>query len=182
MKFLNNILQAINCFTQGVGRVVAWLCLLLVGLTVLVVLLRYFFGMGSIAVQESVTYVHSIIFMLGLAVALQRGGHVRVDIFYRNYSVRQQALVDLIGGLVFLVPFCLFIFISCWDYVLASWAIAEGSSENDGIAAVYLLKTLMLIMPMTLLLQPIAELLKALMILRGHAVVSESDTEAETFL
>jgi TRAP-type mannitol/chloroaromatic compound transport system permease small subunit len=80
------------------------------------------------------------------------------------------------------VPFCLFIFISCWDYVLASWAIAEGSSENDGIAAVYLLKTLMLIMPMTLLLQAIAELLKALMILRGHAVLPESDTEAETFL
>ncbi len=86
-----------------------------------------------------------MVFMLGLAFTLKRGGHVRVDIFYRNYSVRQQAMVDLIGGLVFLVPFCLFIFISCWDYVLASWTIAEGSSENDGIAAVYLLKTLMLI-------------------------------------
>ncbi|MDA8789279.1 TRAP transporter small permease subunit, partial [bacterium] len=81
MKFLDNILQGINCFTQWVGRVIAWLCLLLVSLTVLVVLLRYFFGMGSIAVQESVTYVHATIFMLGLAVALQRGGHVRVDIF-----------------------------------------------------------------------------------------------------
>ena len=106
MKFLDNMLQAINCFTCGVGRVVAWLCLLLVGLTVLVVLLRYFFGMGSIAVQESVTYVHSIIFMLGLAVALQRGGHVRVDIFYRNFSAQRKAWVNLLGGIFFLLPFC----------------------------------------------------------------------------
>ena len=105
MKILGNILLAINCFTQWVGRFIAWLCLLLVVLTVSVVLLRYLFGMGSIAVQESITYVHSIIFMLGLAVALQRGGHVRVDIFYRNFSVRRKAWIDLLGGLLFLLPF-----------------------------------------------------------------------------
>ena len=178
----NILVDGIDQFTETTGRALAWLTMVMVVLVVSIVVGRYFLGLGSIALQESVTYLHAMVFMLGLAFTLKRGGHVRVDIFYRNYSVRQQAKVDLIGGLVFLVPFCLLIFISCWDYVLASWAIAEGSSENDGIAAVYLLKTLMLIMPVTLLLQAIAELLKALMVLRGHAVGPESDTEAETFL
>ena len=176
------IINGIDRFTELTGRALSWLTMLMVVLVVAIVVGRYFLGLGSIALQESVTYLHAMVFMLGLAFTLKRGGHVRVDIFYRNYSVRRRALVDLIGGILFLVPFCLFIFISCWDYVLASWAIAEGSSENDGIAAVYLLKTLMLIMPVTLLLQAIAELLKAQMILRGHSVQSDSTADAETFL
>lgn len=176
------IINGIDRFTELTGRALSWLTMLMVALVVAIVVGRYFLGLGSIALQESVTYLHAMVFMLGLAFTLKRGGHVRVDIFYRNYSVRRRALVDLIGGILFLVPFCLFIFISCWDYVLASWAIAEGSSENDGIAAVYLLKTLMLIMPVTLLLQAIAELLKAQMILRGHSVQSDSTADAETFL
>ena len=176
------IINGIDRFTELTGRTLSWLTMLMVALVVAIVVGRYFLGLGSIALQESVTYLHAMVFMLGLAFTLKRGGHVRVDIFYRNYSVRRRALVDLIGGILFLVPFCLFIFISCWDYVLASWAIAEGSSENDGIAAVYLLKTLMLIMPVTLLLQAMAELLKAQMILRGHSVQSDSTADAETFL
>jgi TRAP-type mannitol/chloroaromatic compound transport system permease small subunit len=58
---------------------------------------------------------------------------------------------------------------------LASWAILEASSENDGIAAIYLLKTLMLIMPVTLLLQGIAEILRALLILKGEAKPPSED-------
>ena len=168
MKFLDNMLQAINCFTRGVGRVVAWLCLLLVGLTVLVVLLRYFFGMGSIAVQESVTYVHSIIFMLGLAFTLQSGGHVRVDIFYREFSARRKAWVDLIGTIFFLLPFCGLILFGSWDYVMASWSIKETSSETGGIAGIYLLKTLMLAMPVTLALQGIAQIIDSILVLKNQ--------------
>jgi TRAP-type mannitol/chloroaromatic compound transport system permease small subunit len=167
MKFLDNILQGINCFTQWVGRLIAWLCLLLVSLTVLVVLLRYFFGMGSIAVQEAVTYVHSTIFMLGLAVALQRGGHVRVDIFYRNFSVQRKAWVNFLGGMFFLLPFCGLMLFSSWDYVLASWAIKEASAESGGIAAVYLLKSLMILMPITLALQGLSQILNSLLCIKG---------------
>jgi len=167
MKFLDNMLQAINCFTQGVGRVIAWLCLLLVGLTVLVVLLRYFFGMGSIAVQESITYVHSIIFMLGLAVALKSGGHVRGDIFYRNFPEKRKAWVNLLGGVFFLLPFCGLILFSSWDYVVASWAIKETSAESDGIAAVYLLKSLMILMPVTLALQGLSQILTSWLCIKG---------------
>ena len=99
------IINGIDRFTELTGRALSWLTMLMVALVVAIVVGRYFLGLGSIALQESVTYLHAMVFMLGLAFTLKRGGHVRVDIFYRNYSVRRRALVDLIGGILFLVPF-----------------------------------------------------------------------------
>lgn len=152
---------------------ISWLTLLLVALVISVVLFRYFLGIGSIAIQESVSYVHAIIFMLGLAYTLQRGGHVRVDIFYREFSARRKALVDLLGTALFLLPFCGLIIFSSWDYVVASWSIKETSSETGGIAAVYLLKTLMIIMPATLALQGIAQIIESILVVK-------KSTEAES--
>jgi TRAP-type mannitol/chloroaromatic compound transport system permease small subunit len=147
----------------------------MVTLVVTVVVMRYFLEMGSIAMQELVTYIHALVFMLGIAFTLKRGGHVRVDIFYRNFPAKRKALVDLLGGLLFLIPVTLLIFFTSWDYVAASWAIAETSAENNGLPFIYLLKTLMLIMPGMLLLQGIAEVLKSALILAGR---SPADHEA----
>jgi len=83
-----NVIKQIDRFTEATGRALSWLTLVMVGLVVAVVIGRYFVGLGSIALQESVTYLHALVFMLGLAFTLKRGGHVRVDIFYRSYSPR----------------------------------------------------------------------------------------------
>lgn len=163
---VTRLVQQINKLTETLGAWLSWLVLMMTLLVVVVVLGRKF-GFGSIALQEAVTYLHALVFMLGLSFALKRKAHVRVDIFYRKYSPTKKALVDLIGGILLLLPFCILIFVSSWDYVLASWSILEASSENDGIAAVYLLKTLMLIMPITLGMQGISEILKSLLILTG---------------
>jgi len=146
---------------------ISWLTIVMVGLVVIIVFARYFLQVGSIALQESVTYIHATVFMLGLAFTLKRGGHVRVDIFYRQFSPRHKALVDLVGGLLFLLPVSALIFVASWDYVFASWAISETSAENTGLPFVYLLKTLMLIMPVTVLLQGIAEILKSGLMITG---------------
>lgn len=177
MGAISKASKAINGLTAITGRAVSWLSLLLVFVVIAVVLSRYLLGIGSIALQESVTYIHAAIFMLGLAFTLQRGGHVRVDIFYRNYSQRRKAWVDLVGGLVLLLPLCILIFISSWDYVVASWTILEASSENDGIAAIYLLKTLMVIMPVTLGLQGVAEILGSMLVLLGHSQQQATDAK-----
>jgi TRAP-type mannitol/chloroaromatic compound transport system permease small subunit len=182
MKFVSLMISAIDRVTDLTGRMVSWLCLVMVFMTLVVVVLRYYFQSGSIALQESITYLHGLVFMLGLAFTLQRGGHVRVDIFYRGYSLKGKAIVDLLGGLLFLLPFCLLVFISSWDYVLASWAIGEGSAENSGIAAIYLLKTLMLIMPATLLLQGVAEMLKAVLVLRDPLVSPAINDQVDVHL
>ena len=165
---VTRLVQQINKLTETLGAWLSWLVLMMTLLVVVVVVGRKL-GLGSIALQESVTYLHAMVFMLGLSFALKRKAHVRVDIFYRNYSPTKKALVDLIGGVFLLLPFCILIFVSSWDYVLASWAIFEGSSENDGIAATYLLKTLMLIMPVMLGLQGVAEVLNSLLTLTGKS-------------
>lgn len=166
MMLLSKIAQWINQLNYRVGQMISWLTLILVALVIIVVLSRYLLGIGSIAIQESVAYVHAVIFMLGLAFTLQRGGHVRVDIFYRDFSARRKAIVDLIGTVIFLLPFCGLILFGSWDYVMASWSIKESSSETGGIAAVYLLKTLMLFMPITLALQGLAQIIDSVLVLK----------------
>ena len=163
--FFHRLINAIDKTTNLVGNAVSWLTTIMVIAVVAVVITRYFLQVGSIALQESVTYLHAMIFLLGIAYTLKHGGHVRVDIFYRQFSPRRKALVDFCGGLFFLVPVSILIFYSSWDYVIASWAIGETSAENNGLPFIYLLKTLMILMPATLLLQGVAEILKSLLIL-----------------
>ena len=175
---LKTALSAVEKFTEVTGRFISWATVTMVILVVLVVITRYFLGLGSIALQESVTYLHCLVFMMGFAFTLKHDGHVRVDIFYRGFSPRFKAIVNLIGGLLFLIPFCLLIFFISWDYVLASWVIRETSAENNGLPFIYLLKTLMLPMPVTLLLQGIAEIVRSGLILSGADVSVNAKTDS----
>ncbi len=136
-----------------VGRSVAWLTLLMTLMTFLVVVLRYGFNEGWIWMQESVTYLHASVFMAAAAWAFQTGDHVRVDIFYREASPAYRYWVDIAGTLLFLLPFSLFLLYTGWDYVASSWAAKETSSEPGGLPLVWLLKTLVLVLPVLLLLQ-----------------------------
>jgi len=158
-------LEAIGIWT---GRIVSWLSLFMVLTTFLVVVLRYAFDLGWIAMQESVTYMHATLFMLGASYTLQRNGHVRVDIFYQKLSRRGRAWVDLLGTLLLLVPVCVFILWAGWGYVFESWEVMEGSREAGGIPAVYLLKTLILAMPVLVLIQGMAWILRNGLFLAGN--------------
>lgn len=178
LRILKTSLSAVEKFTEVTGRFISWATVTMVILVVLVVITRYFLGLGSIALQESVTYLHCLVFMMGFAFTLKHDGHVRVDIFYRGFSPRFKAIVNLIGGLLFLIPFCLLIFFISWDYVLASWVIRETSAENNGLPFIYLLKTLMLLMPVTLLLQGIAEIIRSGLVLSGADVSVNAMTDS----
>jgi len=160
------------------GPVVSWLALAMVLVTFLVVVLRYAFDIGSIALQESVTYMHATLFMLGAAYTLQQQGHVRVDIFYQRFSRRGRAWVDLLGTLVLLVPICLFVLASSWGYVTESWAVHEGSREAGGLPYVYVLKTLLIVMPILVLIQGLVWLLRNGLLLAGvDAALPAADLE-----
>lgn len=159
-------LERIN---ERLGEAVSWLSLLMVMVTFAVVVLRYVFDLGWIWLQESVTYMHATLFLVGAAYTLGHEGHVRVDIFYRRFSRRTQAWVDLGGALLLLVPVCVFIFWVCWGYVMQSWALLEGSREAGGLDGVYLLKTLMLVMAALLLLQGLAQVIRRALELRDPA-------------
>ena len=161
MPFLHACVRNIDAFTDFGGRCLAWLCLAMAVVTTIVVIMRYGFNAGSIMAQESVVYMHGSLFLLGAAYALKQGAHVRVDIFYRNFSPRRQAWINALGGIIFLLPFCLFIVGTSASYVAESWAIREVSPEPGGIPAVFLLKTLILAGAANLALQGLAEVLRS---------------------
>jgi TRAP-type mannitol/chloroaromatic compound transport system permease small subunit len=150
-------LQWINSLNDFLCKLVSWFTLFMVLLTFLIVVLRYGFNLGWIAMQESVMYLHGMVFLLGAAHTLRVNEHVRVDIFYRRFSPKNQAKVDIFGSLFLLMPVNVFIFIVSFDYVMRAWRVLEASQEAGGIPAVFLLKSLILIFSFTMLLQGIAE-------------------------
>ena len=95
LPLANKFVQAIDALTELLGKAIAWLTLLMVLLTFGIVVLRYGFNLGWIAMQESVLYFHGLVFMLGAAYTLKHDGHVRVDIFYQKYSPKQKKLASV---------------------------------------------------------------------------------------
>ena len=165
MPVLRACVHYIDIFTDRSGRLLAWLVLAMALLTTVVVVMRYGFNTGSIRAQEAVIYMHGCLFMLGMAYALKSGAHVRVDIFYRNFSPRAQAWVNSLGGIVFLMPLCAFIGFSSWNYVNESWLVRETSADPGGIPAVFLLKSIIPLMALNLFLQGLAETLRSAILL-----------------
>jgi len=163
-----NVIKKINRFSDCLGRFVSWFVLAIVLITFAVVVMRYAFNTGSVFLQESITYFHNYVIMLAAGYALLKGAHVRVDIFYRPASAKKKAWVDLLGFIFLMLPTCLFIFYIAWEYVVASWSILEGSQEAGGIDARYLFKTSILLMPALMILQGIAESLKAILVIKGY--------------
>lgn len=167
MKGLNALLNLIDGINEWIGRLVSWLTLAMVIVTFAVVVLRYGFNLGWIAMQESITYMHATVFLLGIAYTLKHDEHVRVDIFYRDSSPRAKAWVDMIGSLFILLPVSLFTLIVCWEYVAESWNLLEGSREPGGLPGVFLVKSLILCMASLLTLQGLAEVIRCARVLCG---------------
>ena len=170
---MSEFTKRLGFINEWTGRAVAWLTLLMVITTFTVVVLRYGFDLGSIAMQESIIYLHALNFMLGAAFTLKHDAHVRVDIFYQKMGPRGQAWVDLLGTLVLLLPVCGFIFWSSWDYVAAAWAVQETSGEAGGLPFVYLLKSILLLMPSLLMVQGVVIIMTSVLVLQGKPVVPE---------
>lgn len=144
-----------------IGRSVSWLTLAMVLTYFAIVVLRYSFDFGSIALQESVSYMHALVFMAAAAYTLQTDGHVRVDIFYSRWPVQRRALIDLLGSLLLLLPFSAALLLFSWGYVEAAWQRLETSAEPGGLPWVYLLKSMILVMALQLILQALSQILKA---------------------
>jgi len=162
------IAARIDAFNVTLGKATSWLTLFMVVVTFVVVVLRYLFGVGLIWLQESVTWMHAAVFMLGAAYTLQQEEHVRVDIFYRDMSERGKALVNAVGVLIFIFPLCGFLFVEALSYVGASWSDHEVSRNSGGLPYPFvpLIKSALLLMPLTVALQGVSMLLNSALIVR----------------
>jgi TRAP-type mannitol/chloroaromatic compound transport system permease small subunit len=161
MKAALTLAQAIDRLNEAIGRCVAWLALAMVLIAAAVVIMRYVFGVSVLAMQESIWYMHSIVFLVAAGYTLLHDGHVRVDVIYGGLGPRGKAWVDLFGVLFVLLPVCIMIWWVSWPYVAAAWRVREGSIEVSGIQGVYLLKTCILIFAGTLILQGISLAIKS---------------------
>ena len=170
-------------FNDWLGRSIAWLALAIVLVQFVVVVMRYVFGLGSVKLQESIVYLHAMVFMLGAGYTLLHNGHVRCDIFYSAATPRAKAWVDLFGVAVFLLPMCALIAWVAWPYVGAAWAVREGSPEGSlGIPGVFLLKTVILVFAGLLALQGLALAIHAALELTGVEARDADDEPREAGL
>lgn len=161
-SFLNTFYLGITRINRTLANAAAGLTVLMAVTTSAVVLQRVVLSSGSIALQDSVTYMHAIVIALCCAFTLHAEGHVRVDIFYRKRSPEQKAWVNAVGTALFLLPFCLYITWVSWDYVANAWRIKEVSQDASGLPFVYLQKSLILVCGLLLSLQGLAQLCKHL--------------------
>lgn len=166
MSAAEKLASALESFAEWTGRGISWLTLSLALTGFLVVVMRYVFNSGWIWMQESLTWMHSLVFMLGAAYTLKHDEQVRVDVIYRGLSNRRRAFVDLTGALLFLLPLCGYIFYESLPYLVSSWNVGERSREAGGLPALYLLKAILPIMSALLIVQGLAQVLRSLVVLR----------------
>jgi TRAP-type mannitol/chloroaromatic compound transport system permease small subunit len=164
---VSSVSAVIDAINKKIGEWVSYFTFLMAAVTFAVVVLRYGFNLGWIAMQESVVYLHAAVFLLGSAYTLQHDGHVRVDVFYRGFSKKRKALVNLVGTLFLLLPVMIFIAVVSWHYVFESWQTLEGSMESGGLPFLYVLKSFILLFSLTMLLQGLSEAIKQSLILAG---------------
>jgi len=135
------LVRFIDRLNEKIGHALAWVALVMVLVQFIVVVMRYVFAIGNIAMQESIWYMHGIIFMIGAGYTLLHNGHVRVDVIYGDATPRYKAWVDLLGTIFLLMPVTAATLWLSWDYVINSWKVWEGSTEVSGLPLIWAYKT-----------------------------------------
>ncbi len=125
---------------RAVGRVLAWVLVLMVINVFYDVVMRYFLHNSSVGMQEMEWHLFSIIILLGMSVALLDESHVRVDFLYDRFSLRSKALINITGTVFFLVPLALLVLFGSLDYVKDAYVIKEISEDPGGLPYRWLIK------------------------------------------
>ncbi len=140
-----------NDWMEKYGAFLGWVTLLMVLFTFITVVSRNVFNVVWIPIQELAIYCHALALMMGIVYAWHHNKHVRVDLFYQGYSKLKKHRVNLIGTVFLMLPMMGFIIWSSWHYVIDAWLRLEGSSETGGLPLVFVFKTLLLLMPISMI-------------------------------
>jgi len=153
---MNIVEKSINIF----GKYISYLIPLMTLLMIVVIVSRYFFGIGQTGLQELVMYFHALIFLGCAGYAFNEDEHVRVDIFYREASVKYKNFMNLVLGIIFLLPVTFVIAFYSIELIAMSWKIQETSTEAGGLGFVFIQKTFIFLFPLTLFAAFINQLIK----------------------
>ena len=167
LRFLRFIVRWCDLINDKIGHGVSWLVLAMVLITIWDVALRYLFKAGSVMVQELEWHFFGINFLIAAGFTLKNNGHVRVDIFYDKIDQKKKAFVDLVGNLLFLIPYCLMVIWMSYPFVANSWSLRECSPDPGGLPARYVIKAVLPSGFFLLLIQGISEAIKNFFVLWG---------------
>jgi len=151
----------IDTLTKRIGYITAFLAIALAILVGYDATMRYLFSAGSIALQEIEWHIFDIVFLLGLSYALKHDKHVRVDIFFANYSKQTKAIVEILSMLFLLIPFSLFFLQGSFDMAVQSFVQNEISSDPGGLKYRFIIKSVLFFAFILLVFQAISEIIKA---------------------
>ncbi len=165
--FFRKIIVLIETISEWSGRLIAWLVLLMVLIIVYQVSMVALFSIGSVALQELQWHLFALVFLFGAAYTLKHDEHVRIDIVYQSRWMddKRRAWVNLIGGFLFLTPFCLVVIFASWPFVYNAFIYGEGSPDPGGLSYRFVLKGAIPIGFALLMLQGIANSLSSLLFL-----------------
>ena len=152
MSLLIKITSLFDKVNQIIGRNISWFIILMVIVQLSIVMARYIYGIGFLELQELLIYLHGSLFTLAAGYTLLEDEHVRVDIFYRDSSKQHKKFINLICGVIFLLPVIVFIAFYSFDLIVMAWGIKEISTEAGGLPFAYIQKSLILLFPLTLML------------------------------
>ena len=160
MKLLHRISEIIDSVINVIGRSVSWISLLLILLICVDVVMRYFLQTSKIWMVELEWHLFSILFLFGASYTLLHDKHVRVDLFYENFSERNKRLANAIGILTLVIPWCFIVLLTSWDYATNSFSFRENSPQPGGLPARYIIKYVIFFGYLLLLLQALSELIR----------------------
>ena len=170
MTDLKKIIFFIENITSKIGRKVSWLILFMTLIAFSVALLRYFFNIGFVWMQELYIWMHGLVFLLAAAYTLQEDKHVRVDIFYRKFSEKNKAYINVFFSILFIIPFILIVSKYSIPYILKSWLSLEKSREAGGLQFLYIYKTSIILFCFFLFIQTIALILRCVLVISKKEV------------
>lgn len=162
MSFLHSTANLFEHISEFSGRATSWLTSILVLIIGYDVAMRYLANQTSIAIFELEWHLYSMIFLLGAAYTLKHDKHVRVDVFYSQFSEKGKAWVNLLGTLCWLLPFTIVVVWVSWKYTLNSFAVSESSPDPGGLPARYIIKACISLGFLLLVLQAIALLFRSI--------------------
>ncbi len=182
MQKLLQISRIIDAINEWIGRLIYWLVLFMVLVGVWNVVGRYLGrwlgqNLTSNALIEIQWYLFDLVFLLGAAYALKHNEHVRVDLFYKGWNRKRKALANLIGTLLFLIPFSVMVIYYSWGTILNSWKIGEISPDPGGLPR-YPIKSMIIVGFVLLIFQGISEAIKNWAIFTDKLTPQEEDRDA----
>jgi TRAP-type mannitol/chloroaromatic compound transport system permease small subunit len=167
LRVLASFVRAVGALNHYVGVTLSWLSLAVVAVCFVVVVQRYFLNTTQLWMQDLYVWLAGAMFTGVAGYAMLKDAHVRVDIFYRPWPIRRKAIADLIGVVVFLLPFVIVVATYGWTFVARSWRLYEGSANIGGMPGLFVLKTFILVFCALVGLQGLAWAARSILVLAG---------------